>query len=280
VGIDADDQQVEQQVDEQQEQEQSDQQPEQQAEQEHPAGVKVTFGDTEPEEDADAKATGWVKEVRQRNRQLNKELREARDQIARLQPQQQDEVGKEPELEDFDYDPAKFKQATREWLEKKAKVDAKKADHKRAEQAAQDAWNAKVEAYNAAKASLGADDFDEAEEAVQSVLNPTQIGIILSGADAPAELILGLGTNHTKLKELASIADPVKFAFAVAALQTKVTKVATTKKPPAPEKRVSGNAGVSGTVDSNLDRLRADAEKTGDYSKVAAYNRQLRAKGR
>lgn len=278
MGNDADDQQVEEL--EQPEQEQQEEQPEQEQQEEQPAGVKVTFGEPEAEEDADAKASGWVKEVRQRNRQLNKELREARDQLARLQPQQQEEVGKEPELEDLDYDTAKFKQATREWLEKKAKVDARKADQQKAEQAAQEAWAAKVAAYNDAKASLGSEDFDEAEEAVQSALNPTQIGIILSGAKVPAEIILGLGTNPAKLRELAAIADPVAFAFAVAELQSKVTKVATTKKPPAPERRVSGNAGVSGTVDSNLDRLRADAEKTGDYSKVTAYKRQLRDKAR
>lgn len=276
MGIDADNQQVEEL--EQPEQEQQEEQTEQEQQEEQPSGVKVTFGEQEAEEDADAKASGWVKEVRQRNRQLNKELREARDQLARLQPQPQDEVGKEPELEDFDYDPAKFKQATREWLEKKAKVDARKADQQKAEQSAQEAWNAKVAAYNEAKASLGADDFEEAEEAVQSALNPTQIGIILSGADAPAELILGLGTNQAELRRIAAIADPVAFTFAVGKLQAKVTKVATTKKPPAPEKPIRGNAGVSGTVDSTLERLRAEAEKTGDYTKVTAYRRQLKAK--
>ncbi len=276
MGNDADDQQVEEL--EQPEQEQQEEQPEQEQQEEQPSGVKVTFGEQEAEEDADAKASGWVKEVRQRNRQLNKELREARDQLARLQPQQQEEVGKEPELEDLDYDTAKFKQATREWLEKKAKVDARKADQQKAEQAAQEAWAAKVAAYNDAKASLGSEDFDEAEEAVQSALNPTQIGIILSGAKVPAEIILGLGTNPAKLRELAAIADPVAFAFAVAELQSKVTKVATTKKPPAPERPIRGNAGVSGTVDSTLDRLRAEAEKTGDYTKVTAYRRQLKAK--
>jgi len=278
VGIDADDQQVEQQVDEHQEQEQPEQaQGEQQSEQEQPAGVKVTFGE-ESQEDEQRAAPDWVRDLRKSNRELSKKARDLEAQLQRLQPQQQDELGKEPELEDFDYDPAKFKQATREWLEKKAKVDARKADQQKAEQAAQEAWNAKVAAYNEAKASLGADDFEEAEEAVQSALNPTQIGIILSGADAPAELILGLGTNQAELRRIAAIADPVAFTFAVGKLQAKVTKVATTKKPPAPEKTIRGNAGVSGTVDSTLDRLRAEAEKTGDYTKVTAYRRQLKAK--
>lgn len=272
---DADDQQVEEQ-EEQQEQEQPEQ-GEQQEEQEQPAAVRVTFGEEQAEDEQRA-APEWVRELRKSNRELAKQKRELEAQIASLRPQQQDELGKEPELEDFDYDPAKFKQATREWLEKKAKVDARKADQQRAEQAAQEAWNAKVAAYNESKASLGAEDFDEAEEAVQSALNPTQIGIILSGADMPAEIILGLGTNPAKLRELAAIADPVKFAFAVANLQSKVTKVATSKKPPAPDKPVRGTAGPSGTVDSTLDRLRAEAEKTGDYSKVMAYRRQVKAK--
>jgi len=34
---------------------------------------------------------------------------------------------------------------------------------------------------------------------------------------------------------------------------------------------------VSGAVDSTLERLRAEAERTGDMTKVIAYKRQKRA---
>ena len=47
------------------------------------------------------------------------------------------------------------------------------------------------------------------------------------------------------------------------------------KKPATPpETRVTGNGRVSGAVDATLERLRAEAERTGDYTKVAAYKRQ------
>ena len=84
-----------------------------------------------------------------------------------------------------------------------------------------------------------------------------------------------LGKSPTKLKELAIITDPVKFAFAVAKLERDL-KVTTRKAPPPPEKVVTGSAPKSGVVDSQLERLRTDAEKTGDYSKVTQYQREKR----
>ena len=54
-------------------------------------------------------------------------------------------------------------------------------------------------------------------------------------------------------------------------------KVVRGKAPP-PEKRISGGVpGVSGALDDTLERLRAEAEKTGNYSKVMAYKRQMKA---
>ena len=57
-------------------------------------------------------------------------------------------------------------------------------------------------------------------------------------------------------------------------------KVTNRKAAPPPEKTVRGNGAVSGTVDSQLERLRAEAEKTGNYTKVNAYKMQLRNKGK
>ena len=88
-------------------------------------------------------------------------------------------------------------------------------------------------------------------------------------------MIYALGKNPTKAKELSAINDPVKFAFAVAKLETQL-KVTNRKAAPPPESTVRGTGRVSGAVDSTLERLRADAEKTGDYSKVMQYKRQKR----
>ena len=87
-----------------------------------------------------------------------------------------------------------------------------------------------------------------------------------------------LGKNPKKAKELAAINDPVKFAFAVAKLEAQL-KVNPAKRPPAPERAVTGgSAPISGTTDSTLDRLRAEAERTGDMTKVIRYRQQLREK--
>jgi hypothetical protein len=71
----------------------------------------------------------------------------------------------------------------------------------------------------------------------------------------------------------------VKFAFAVARLE-KELKVTNRRAAPAPERIVQGTGRASGTVDSTLERLRAEAEKTGNYTKVLQYKRQKQAASR
>jgi hypothetical protein len=89
--------------------------------------------------------------------------------------------------------------------------------------------------------------------------------------------VYALGKNPKKAAELAKRSDPVEFAFAVARLE-KDLKVSNRKSAPAPEKIVqnSGRVVSSASVDSTLNRLRAEAERTGDYTKVMEYRRQKR----
>ncbi|MCH9037206.1 MAG: hypothetical protein IH860_07820 [Chloroflexi bacterium] len=56
-------------------------------------------------------------------------------------------------------------------------------------------------------------------------------------------------------------------------------KVSSTKAP-SPEKRISTgkSGGMSGTADNTLSRLREEATKSGDYTKVSAYKKKLRGK--
>ncbi|MCY1427445.1 hypothetical protein D9M71_432910 [compost metagenome] len=99
----------------------------------------------------------------------------------------------------------------------------------------------------------------------------------MQGADNSALVVYALGKNAAKAKELAAIKDPVKFAFAIAKLETQL-KVQAKKSAPAPERTVSGSAPKSGAVDSSLERLREEAAKTGDYSKVTQYRKQQKEK--
>jgi hypothetical protein len=246
--------------------------------------VVVTIGEgSPPPEDETAPAPEWVRELRKNHRDLVKRNRELEEQLkASSAPAQKATVlGPKPTLKDpdIDYDEEKFSAALDAWHERKRKVDEEEARTKSEAKAAQDAWTAKVTAYGEAKAKLKVQDFDDAEATVQNTLSPTQQGVILQGAERPELVVYALGKNPQKLKELSAITDPVKYAFAVAKLETQL-KVTNRKAPPPPEKTVQGSGSTSGAVDSNLDRLRAEAEKTGDYSKVIAYKNQQKLKAK
>lgn len=242
--------------------------------------VVVTIGDTAPtqEEEEIAKAPEWVRELRKTNRELSRQNRE-------LQKQAQDKgaaaqavaLGPKPTMADadIDYDATKFEAALNKWNDQKRTADQRATDAQAAEKKAQDAWAVRLGEYGEAKTKLKVKDFGEAEAAATEVLSQVQQGIVVQGAENAALVIYALGKNPAKLKELGAITDPVKFAFAVAKLE-KDLKLTTRKAPPPPEKVVTGSAPKSGVVDSQLDRLRAEAEKTGDYSKVTAYQRQKR----
>lgn len=241
--------------------------------------VVVTIGEESPppEEDEKQEAPEWVRELRKNHRELVRENRELKEKVAATTTTETKPVtvGAKPKLEDFDYDTEKFGHELEAWYDRKRDADAKAAEVEAAQKEQQKAWQAKLDDYGKVKAELKVKDFEDAEATVFESLNVTQQGIIVQGADNSALVIYALGKNPKKVKELASITDPVKFAFAVAKLETQL-KVTNRKAAPPPEKTVSGSAPKSGSVDSTLERLRADAEKTGDYTKVTAYKRQQR----
>ena len=255
-------------------------QPEQEAAApEEPEEVVVTIGDEQPAEEEEP-SKNWVNELRKKNREDQKRIRELEAKLQQAQPQQAvPRLGPKPTLEGMDYDSAKYESALEQWYGQKRQVDEFQSRVKQAEQQQMQAWQAKLEAYGTAKQSLKVRDYDDAESTVQEALNTVQQGVLLQGADNPAMVVYALGKNPKKAKELAAITDPVKFAFAVAKLEAQL-KVAPKRTPPPPEGAIRSTAPISGSVDSNLDRLRAEAERTGDYSKVFKYRQQLKAKGR
>ena len=243
------------------------------AEAAEPEEITVMIGDDPVEEETQA-APDWVRELRKKNREDQKRIRELEAKLAQTQAPAQT-LGKKPELEEYDYDTARYETALADWFEKKRQYDEQLQAQRRAEEEQNQTWQQKLEGYAQARTSLKVKDFEDAESTVAEQFNVTQQGVVIQGAENPALVIYALGKNPKKAKELAAISDPVKFAFAIAKLETQL-KVAK-KTPPPPEKVVGGTAPIRGAIDSNLERLRADAERTGDYSKVFAYKRQKRA---
>jgi len=244
--------------------------------------VTVSIGDEDspPEEETKA-APAWVKELRKTNRELKKQLREKDEKLKAVSgatETQPVELGKRPSIEDFDYDTEKFEEELSNWFERKHKVEEHKAKVAQEQQAQEKQWQERLNSYEESKGNLKVRDYEEAEFNAQESLSTTQQGMIVQGAENPALVIYALGKNSNKLKEISKIKDPVKFAFTVAKLETQL-KVQSKKRPSSkPEKTIKGSTGNSGTVDSQLERLRSEAEKTGDYSKVIAYKNKLKSK--
>lgn len=253
------------------------------AESEEETELVVTIGDGSPtseEEQEQAAAPEWVRELRKAHREDKKRIRELEEklnaQTAEIKPAA---LGNKPKLEDFDYDSERFEKELESWYERKREHDAEQAKARDAEEAQKREWQAKLDAYNAEKSKLRVRDYEDAEMVAQESLNVTQQGIILHGSDNPALLTYAIGKNPKKAKELAAIQDPVKFAFAVAKLE-KELKVSNRKAPP-PERVVSGSGSTSPVVTgSNLDRLKAEAQRTGDYEAYFAAKRQAEARAK
>lgn len=242
--------------------------------------VVVTIGEeTPPPEDEHQHAPEWVRELRKNYRELQREKRDLEDKLkaaSGAETKPATTLPTKPTLEGCDYDADKYEAELANWYEQKRKFDEQDAQAKAQAKADQDAWQAKLDAYGKAKTELKVRDFEDAEHVAQDTLSATQQGIILQGSENPALVIYALGKNPAKAKELASITDPVKYAFSVAKLETQL-KVTQRKAPP-PEKTIAGTGRISGSVDSTLERLREDAARTGDYTKVHQYRSAQRKK--
>lgn len=252
------------------------------------APVVITLGDEpEPEDDGielPEEAPGWAKKLRETAEERRKRLRELerenRELKAKTAPvEEEPEIGPKPNLldPDIDGDEELFEERLLSWHSKKRDVDAKKEARQREAEEQQKAWEAKLNSYQEAKAKLRVADFDDAEEVVQTVFNQTQQGILVHGAKDAAVLAYAIGKNPEKAKELAAIKDPIAFAFAVSKLEETV-KVSTRKPAAKPEGVVVSTARNTSALDNHLERLREEAARTGDFTKVMAYRKQLKAK--
>tara|TARA_R110000868_G_C10972674_1_gene770769 strand:+ start:34959 stop:35843 length:885 start_codon:yes stop_codon:yes gene_type:complete len=253
--------------------------------------VLITLGDAPPpgaadeEEEEDEAAPAWVKEVRQTNRELNRKNREMELELKALKapkPEQEPDapkLGAKPTLEGHEFDEEAFTAALDKWHDDKRKVEEHQNTIKRKQEEREKENQQALESYQEAAKKLKVSDFKDAEQAVSIALSDVQKALILEGSANPATLVYALGNAPEKLKELAAITNPLKFAIAFAKLEEKVQVTKRTAKP-GPESSIpkSGSTSRVGGVDKTLERLEAEAEKTGDRTKIVAYKRSLRDK--
>lgn len=212
--------------------------------------------------------------------------KKARERIAelerKLQPSEDEAPGDKPTLESCGWDEEAKDKALLEWndkIQRKAARDAQRAQQQAQAKAEADAKAAKLEeGYKASKAEwaprVGAKPYEVAEKAVASALGVDAQDILMKVAKKPAMVVYALGTRPALLEEFAKETDRDMF---VARLKDMEASIKVKKKgtpPPPPDRRITGSGGSAGG--STLEKLREDAAKSGDYSKVDAFKRKQR----
>lgn len=235
----------------------------------------IGFADEEEADDPDAPAL--VKKLREQIRERDRKLAQFRKAPVTATPESDPEpvVPARKTITDFDYDQDKFDayddqraaalEARAEW-----KVRQNQRDQQR--QAAQAEEAKRIEQQ---KRALGVNDYEQQSNRVRDVLSEQQLAVLINGADDPAKLIYALGRSEARLADLASVENLAKFAAKVGVLERDI-KVMKRKAPP-PEPQVRGaTASTEISNDKTLARLEAEADRSGDRSKVIAYKRQQR----
>lgn len=190
------------------------------------------------------------------------------------------EVGERPALEAFDYDEEKHAEAVEAWVSRKAEATAQTAKANEAQEATKTAWAAELADFGKKKAAMRAKDFSASEDEVVSTLTQIQQAIIIKASNNSAQAIYTLGKFPKKLAELAAIEDPVKFTAAFVRMEG-TFKVTPRREAPDVDRPVKGSGSLATKgPDAKLDKLEADADKSGDRTKVIAYKRALRDKAR
>ena len=246
----------------------------------------VTIGEPEHEdaeepEEAPPVESGVIRNIRKANRKQASEIKALKRQIEAnkkaaeiIKPV---ELGVKPTLSSCNFDDKKFEEELLSYHDRKRKVDEQASQKAKTIEEQDSAYRARQELYISKKKEHGFKDMADAEELVTESLSETQQGIIIQAAEDAGILVYALGKNPKKLEELSKIANPIVFTYKLAQLESQLR--VNNKKIPSPEKRITGGkSGISGSSDKKLEQLRRDADKNGDYTKVAAYRRKLREK--
>ena len=227
-------------------------------------------------DDVKSKTPEWVKELRKNYKLVQREKKELERKLEAIVPTETKpvELRRKPTIEDFDYDAEEFEKGLISWYEEKRKFDAAEEAKQKQVENEQKEWNSVLVNYEKSKTTLNADFYEEAELIVQDMFTDIQQSVILQATNNPAMVVYELGKNPAKAKALASEKNLVKLAAMIGKMEIELNPKSIKKAPP-PEKKIVGTGPKSGTMDSTLKKLEAEADRTGDRTKVIQYKRKL-----
>ena len=211
-------------------------------------------------------APEWVKKVREENRELKRQLKQQQTQQV-----EQQALREKPTLEDHDYDSDAFEQDYAAWLNEKSEHDAKVQAEQQKYQQYRERYKADVDAIKAK-----APDYDEVELSVVDVLSEQKQGLLQMLVDNPAKVVYALGKNSPAQLERLSKLDDIQFAKQIVLMEMQMSSKTKSRNQNKPKPKTHELEGAAGGADTRLAKLEAEADRTGDRSKVAAYKKQMR----
>lgn len=239
--------------------------------------------DDEVPANIEPKASAAFAKMRADKKRLERENRElkARQEEAAARPVAAaviEPLGAKPTMDDpdVDYDPEKYATKLESYLARKSDHESRAAQQQEAQRKEQEAWTARLDAYKVEAAKLKRPDFEDAESTVKNAFSTVQQGLLLKHPKAAA-LVYVLGKNPARAKALASIADPVDFAYAAADLAGQV-KVERKSPPPPTDTPVRGRTSGAALSSQGLDALKEQGRHTGDYSAYFTAKRAAEAR--
>lgn len=239
--------------------------------------LQVSFGDEDDDVPKEEKAPGWVKNVRKDNREKAKRIKQLEQELAERTKAETQPVleEKKPTAESCGYDLELYEEKLDAWHRNAKKREEAEAAQRAQEEAQEAQWKQRLELYDEGKESLEVQDYEDVEDVVKTNLDETQHGIIIHTTANPALFTYAIGKSEARAKKLAKIKDPLKLAYELGKMESKMT-VEKRKPRTSPEDVVVGDTTTTGSTDRTLDRLRAKAAKTGNFSEVIAYKRKKR----
>lgn len=232
--------------------------------------------DEEPQDDGLA----VLRQQRAHIRKLERELRDAKKPTAT----EIVAAGPRPSYGDgsaYDFSDAKYEAALDEWdAKREAEIVARaKADTAKPDPAV--SVRPHVDAYYASADKLTAPDAQDVLADMESALSPAQqMAVVLAAGQAspndPAALVYSIARDPDTLDRLAGIENPIMLATEIAKMAA-----APSRPKPAIDKAVrGGRAAPSGAKagQAQLDKAKAAAEASGDYTAYFALKRRMAAR--
>lgn len=215
----------------------------------------------------DSAEHGLVKHLRKTIKEKDRELKELMRQ-SQKPVEQQPVITQPPRMpklddEDIGFDEEIYQQRMAKWAEDNGKYQQQEMARKQKEQELQAAYQERLSKYQQRVKALKVPGYQEAEQAVLEEIPIKTQNAILFESEKPEIVVLALGRNAELRKQLAEATNPVAIGRLLERIESKARIMPKAKTTAATTPTVKGS---NGAVINNLDKLKAKALETGDWT--------------